>query len=340
MVQRKVALALQGGGSHGAFTWGVLDRLLEDESIDLIGVTGTSAGAMNAVVLADGLVQGDRALARRKLRQFWEKIGAMPGFASLLGPLSGEAAAQLRLEYTPAFLWWDAISRNLSPYDLNPLKFNPLQAPLAELVDFEALRKQDKIKVFIGATNVRTARRKVFTGTEVTLDSVLASACLPNLFPAVEIDGEAYWDGGYTGNPAIVALTRTLPECDLILVRVDPITHEKPPRSVREIDDRVREIGFNSTFWLEMSGLAMIQKMAEEGHLVRTRFGNVHFHAIEASSDMERLPSSSKLNTHKAFLEHLFELGRRTAESWAAKNAESLGVKSTFDLKPFLPTGF
>ena len=202
--RRKIALALQGGGAHGAFTWGVLDRMLQEPDIDIIGVTGTSAGAMNAVVLADGLLRGGAEGARQRLRMFWESIGDMPGFGSLLWPLSGSDAAAVHLEQTPAYLAWDLVARNLSPYQLNPMNQNPLRAPLDALVDFKRLRAQKDVEVMVCATTVRTARRRTFSNADISTDAVLASACLPDLFPAVEIDGEAYWDGGYTGNPALI----------------------------------------------------------------------------------------------------------------------------------------
>jgi len=261
----------------------------------------------------------------------------MPGFGSLLGPLSGRAAAELRLEYTPSYLIWDVVSRNLSPYELNPLNFNPLRAPLAELIDFDRLRTQRAIQVMVCATNVRTARRRVFTNADISIDAVLASACLPQLFPAVEIDGESYWDGGYTGNPAMAALIQRMPSCDMVIVRVDPISRVQTPRGVREIEDRVREIGFNSTFWLELSAIAILLKLVDEGHLDRERFGRFRFHAIEASVEMEKLASSSKLNNHMAFLEHLFALGRQTADQWLTLNGASLGRSSTIDLQKLLP---
>jgi len=187
---RRIALALQGGGSHGAYTWGVLDRILEEATLDIAGITGTSAGAMNAVVLADGLVRGGAEGARRNLRTFWETIGRMPGFASFLGPMAGETAAKVRLEYTPVYVWWDMVSRNLSPYDLNPARFNPLRGPLERMIDFDRLGAQDSIQIMVGATNARTARRRVFTNPEISVDAVLASACLPQLFPARRLSSE------------------------------------------------------------------------------------------------------------------------------------------------------
>jgi NTE family protein len=337
--RRKVALALQGGGSHGAFTWGVLDRMLEDQTIEIIGVTGTSAGAMNAVVLADGLLKGGPEQARRGLRAFWGAIGEMPGFASLLWPMSGESHAHLHLEQTPAYMAWDVLSRNLSPYDLNPFNFNPLRAPLTELIDFDRLRAEKDFHVMVCATNVLTSRRRVFRNEDISVDAVLASACLPQVFPAVEIDGEPYWDGGFSGNPAIVALVRRLPKCDMIIVRIDPIIRVTVPRTPREIHDRVTEISFNSTFWLELSALGVILKFVDEGLLDRERFGRIFFHAIEASSELEKIAASTKLDNSPAFLEFLFNLGRQTADAWFPLNGAAIGQRSTIDLQKLLPVG-
>ena len=335
--QRQIALALQGGGAHGALTWGILDRLLEEESFDFLGASGTSAGAMNAIVLADGLVRGGRAQARRQLRQFWEQVGKMPGFGSQFGPVSGEAAAKLPLEYTPAYAMWEAVSRNLSPYDLNPWNFNPLRAPLEEMIDFERLRAQPDFQVMVCATDVRTARRRVFTNEDISVDAVLASACLPQLFPAVEIDGHAYWDGGFTGNPALTPLLQRMPACDFVIVRVDPVNRDQAPRSMHDIMDRVREIGFNSSFWLELATLAIILKLVDAGFLPSERFGRFRFHAIAASEEMEKLAGTSKLNNHMAFLEYLFALGRSTAARWLELNGPALGQRSTVDLQRVLP---
>jgi NTE family protein len=190
--RRKIALALQGGGSHGAFTWGVLDRMLEDPTIEIVGITGTSAGAMNTVVLADGLLRGGSEGGRQRLREFWEAIGKLPGFGSLLWSLPGETQSHVHLEQTPPYLIWDMVSRNLSPYELNPTNFNPLREPLTETVDFERLRAGKNLPIAVCATNALTSRRRVFTNQDISVDAVLASACLPQLFPAVEIDGQPY----------------------------------------------------------------------------------------------------------------------------------------------------
>lgn len=338
---RKVALALQGGGSHGAFTWGVLDRMLEDETLEIIGVTGTSAGAMNAIVLADGMVRGGRKQARAELRQFWEAIGKMVGFNSFLfWPMSGETAANTPLEHNPFYMAFAMLSRHLSPSDLNPLNYNPLRDLLTEMIDFERLRTQNAFEVMICATNVRSAMRRPFHNADVSVDAVLASACLPQMMSAVEIDGEYYWDGGFTGNPAVTGLLRRLPKCDVIVVRIDPVHRDAVPRKPAEVMDRLLEISFNSTFWLEFSMFGFMSKLMDEGHLDRERFGRFHFHSIEASALMEKFPMSSKANNYPAFLKYLFDLGRQTADEWFTRHGTDIGSRSTLDLQKLLPVDF
>ncbi len=223
---REVAVALQGGGSHGAFTWGVLDRLLEEPTLKITGATGASAGAMNAVILVDALVRAGTEEARRALRRYWASIGKMPSAAN------------------------STVSPNASPYDLNPSNFNPLRELLTEMIDFERLRSQNALQVAVCATNVWSAKRRVFDNKDISVDAVLASACLPQMSPAVEIDGEPYWDGGWTGNPAIHDILNDMDVHDLIIVRIDPIVRKETPRTQNQILDRMIEISFNSTFFL------------------------------------------------------------------------------------------
>lgn len=330
--RRKVALALQGGGSHGAFTWGVLDRMLEDDTIEIIGVTGTSAGAMNAVCLADGLVRGGPDEARRRLRQFWEAIGKMPGLGSFFWPLSGESQAQMRIEETPPFMALEAIRRNLTPADFNPMKINPLREPLLQLIDFDRLHAEKDFKLVVCATNVLTALRRNFTNKDISVDAVLASACLPDLFPPVEIDGQYYWDGGFAGNPSMAFLLRMLPKSDFIIVRIDPLIRKELPRTAREIHDRVTELSFNTSFFMELAALGALLVLVEEGQLDRDRFTRFNFHCIEASEQLEKIPPSTKLNNSPAFLEYLFNLGRNTADAWYARHEKDIGQRSTIDL--------
>jgi NTE family protein len=332
--RRKIALALQGGGSHGAFTWGVVDRLLDDTTTDIVGVTGTSAGAMNGAVLVDGLVRGGASQARAKLRRYWEAVGAMPGFGSFFSNVSGETAAMTPLESFPAYVEW--MSKNLSPYDL-PATVQPLQPLLLELIDFDRLRSQEDIQLVVCATNARTARRHVFTNRDISVDALLASACLPSFFRAVEIDGEPYWDGGWTGNPALAPLVLKVPECDLIIVRIDPVNRPETPHSMRDIFERTTEIGFNSAFWLELGAAAGLLRFGERGLIDQRPVGRIRFHILEASPIMEKLPMSSKRNTYPPMLEYLFDLGRQTCDAWLAQNADALGERSTVDLQELLP---
>jgi len=332
--RRKVALALQGGGSHGAFTWGVLDRLLDDPTIDIIGVTGTSSGAMNGAVLVDGLVRGGPKQARAQLRRYWETVGAMQGAGSFFSGISGVAAANTPLESIPAYQ--EMLGRNLSPYDLFPTKNTPLRPLLTEMIDFDGLRSQQTIQLTTCATNVRTARRRVFTNQDVSVDALLASACLPQLFPAVEIDGEPYWDGGFSGNPALTPLLLKMPECDLIIVRTDPINRPDTPRSLHDIYSRSTEISQNSAFWLELAAVAAVERFVEKGLLDRPQFSLIRFHVIEASAIMERFPMSSKLNNYLPLIEYLFDLGRQTGDDWIGVHEHNLGQHSTLDLHQLL----
>lgn len=334
----KLAVALQGGGSHGAFAWGVLDTLLKDRWIHIDTVIGTSAGAMNAVVLADGLLRG-REEARNRLRDFWTEVGKLPGLASMFAPMAGRFGQAWHLDDSPAYVLFDMMSRVYSPYDLNPLGYHPLRAVLADAVDFSALQQQNRIRVMVCATNVRTGRRRVFANHEISIDAVLASACLPFLFPAVEIEGEAYWDGGYTGNPPIGPVLREGRVTDLMIVGINPLVREEVPKSARDIINRVNEISFNSTFWLELTAIGLMKILRDEGVLDAQRVPLLHFHAIDAGAVLGHLGASSKMNNSPLFLEHLFGMGKQEGEAWLAANRDVLGHDSTVDLRELLPPG-
>jgi NTE family protein len=325
---------LQGGGSHGAFTWGVLDRMLDDPGIKIVGATGTSAGAMNAAVLVDGLVREGPAQARAGLRRYWEAVGAMPGLGSLFSNISGKAAAMTPLEGIPAYV--EMMNKRVSPYDL-PAAANPLRSLLLEMIDFDRLRSQEEIQLVVCATNVRTARRRIFTTKDISVDALLASACLPQFFRAVEIDGDPHWDGGWTGNPALGPLALRVPECDLIIVRIDPVNRAETPRSLREIYERTTEISFNSAFWLELTAGAALLRLGQHGLLDLRAFGNPRFHIMEAGPLMEKFPMSSKSNNYPPMLEYLHDLGWQTADTWMAQNGDALGQRSTLDLQQLLP---
>jgi NTE family protein len=333
--RRQIALALQGGGSHGAFTWGALDRLLEEPSLEIIGVSGTSAGAMNAGVLAHGLRSGPAA-ARAALRGFWEALGRIPGFASLRGPWM-QATGEWHLDNSPLFQWFNFLAQILSPYQFNAFNIHPLR-PLIEHIDFDALRSDpDAIRVFIGATNVRTGRRRVFDNNELSPDVLLASACLPLMFQAIVIDGEAYWDGGYTGNPAITPLYQETEATDLFIVGINPLSRDTLPRTARGIADRIDEISFNSSFMLELSAIAFIDQLLDTKAIDPSRFRPLLLHGIDGGAKLGKLGASSKMNNHPAFLRYLYGYGRDAADAWLEGHLHEVGENSTVNLANLTP---
>ena len=327
-------LALQGGGAHGAFTWGVLDRLLEEPGLRIEGISGTSAGAMNAAVLADGHAAGGPQGARTALEDFWRRVsrGALfsPFQRSLLDVLMG----RWTMDTSPVFLAFDLAVRLFSPYDLNPLGANPLRGILAECVDFARVALSP-IRLFVTATNVRTGRGRVFHNTELTPDVLLASACLPTLFQAIEIDGEAYWDGGYVGNPTITPLVRECALSDTLLVQVNPVERPGTPRSARDILNRLNEVSFNGTLLKELRMIAILRQVANPGDCEGARWAGMRIHRI-ASPAMTDLGYSSKLNAEWGFLCMLRDEGRRSAEAFLKAHREDLGHRSSFDLDTLL----
>jgi NTE family protein len=331
--QRRIAVALQGGGSHGAFTWGVLDRLLEEPSFEIVGISGTSAGAMNAGILADGLRRGGQAQAQRALRGYWEDVGRLPGFATF-APRAGPQRTW-HLDNNPFFLWTDMLTRIWSPYQTNPSNYHPLRG-LLERIDFEGLRGDpDAARVFICATNVRTGLRRVFSNAELSVDVLLASACLPQVYQAVEIGQDLYWDGGYTGNPALAPLYLRTPATDLIVVGINPVLRASEPRTARAIIDRIGEISFNSTFMLELGAIAFVEDLFKSVS-VEPPFRFLFAHGIGEEA-LGSFGASSKMNNDWAFLLHLHEIGWRAADRWLAENLEAIGRRSTMDLSGFVP---
>jgi NTE family protein len=331
----RVAVALQGGGSHGAFTWGVLDRLLLEPDFEIVGVSGTSAGAMNAAILADGLRRGGPSEARAALASYWEAVGDLPGYASF-DPLPVPGATRSwHLDNNPIFLWMDMLARVWSPYQTNLWNYNPLRAPL-ERIDFRELRRdQDAPRVFIGATNVRSGLRRVFDNSELSLDVLLASACLPLAYQAVEIGGEHYWDGGYTGNPPLAPLYLRTTATDVVVIGVNPILRADVPRTAREIISRIDEISFNSAFISELAAIAFIEHFFEPA-AAKDRVRRMFMHLIN-DKELDALGASSKMNNDRAFLEHLRNVGWIAAEHWLASNLRFVGERSTVDLSGLLP---
>lgn len=330
----RVDLALQGGGAHGAFTWGVLDRLLEEPTLRIGGISGTSAGAMNAAVLIGGHARGGAEGAREALEQFWRRVSKAARFSPLQRSPLDVLLGRWTLDGNPLFLALDLSARVLSPYDLNPRGLNPLQEILAESVDFERLAHAP-IKLFVTATNVRTGRGRIFRNSDVTPDVLLASACLPHLFQAVDIDGEAYWDGGYAGNPTITPLVRETAAVDTILVQINPIERPGVPRSAREIINRVNEVSFNATLLKELRMIALLREVEDAGPGECGRWARMRMHRI-ASPAMLDLGSSSKLNAEWDFLSFLRTEGRSAAEDFLSEHGEDIGRRSSFDVDALL----
>lgn len=328
-----IELALQGGGAHGAFTWGVLDYLLGDDRVRIEGICGTSAGAMNAVVLADGLDRGGRQGARDALNNFWAAVSRSAMFSPFQRTPLDRMLGRWTLDYSPGFVLFDLLSRLVSPYDISTFDFNPLRMQLASLIDFEHVRNAEGIKLFVAATNVRTGKQKIFRREEMTVDMVMASACLPFLFHAVQIDGEAYWDGGYMGNPALFPLVEECGGRDIVIVQINPILREELPRRAGDILNRLNEISFNASLIKEVRTIALMKKLIEVQGLEEEKFKDVFFHRINADTALKELSVSSKLNAEWAFLKHLHDVGYRTAQVWLDENYDALGNRSTLDIE-------
>jgi len=331
-----VDLALQGGGAHGAFTWGVLDRLLEEPWLTFDGISGTSAGAMNAAVMASGHAKGGAAGARAALETFWKVVSDASKYSPMRrGPLE-MLTGRWTLENSPIYMAGEMMSRIFSPYDLNPFGGNPLGKILAETVDFASLVRSP-IKLFITATNVRTGAGRVFRNAEITPDVLLASGCLPTMFQAVEIDGESYWDGGYVGNPTITPLVRECESHDTILVQINPIERPAIPRSARDIHNRLNEVAFNAPLLKELRMIALLHKVADAGRGEGALWANMRMHRI-ATDRVTELDSTSKMITEWRFLCGLRDEGRRTAQLFLDAHGADLGKRSTLDLDAMLET--
>ncbi len=332
VADRKIVnLALQGGGSHGAFTWGVLDRLLDEPRLDFEGVSATSAGAVNAVVLADGLAAGGREGAKRALWAYWKKVSDLAARSVFRPSLVDKANPDFGLEHSPGYLFMESLSYFASPYQMNPFNLNPLRDLLAEAVDFERVRKQQNVKLFISATDVQTAKVKIFEGKELGVQHVLASACLPLMMQAVEVDGEYYWDGSFSGNPAIFPLFYNCDSPDIMMVHITPAERHGVPMTSPSIMNRMQEISFNTSLIREMRTIAYLTKLIDSGKVKGGK--RVLVHVIEAEDLIRKLSWSSRLNGNWDFLMHLHEMGRRRADHWLKANFDMVGVRSTVDLE-------
>ena len=339
--QRVINLALQGGGAHGAFTWGVLDRLLEDERILIEGISGTSAGAINAAMLAQGHLKGGAAGARAELDRFWRRVSEIGWFSPVHRSWYERAIGTWNIDDSPSAAFLDQLSHIASPYQLNPLNLSPLRDVLATMLDWQALIQPDAIKLFITATNVRTGQPRVFRREHLTLDALLASTCLPQFFQAVIIDGEPYWDGGYMGNPSLWPLIYFCQSRDIVIVEVNPLTREGVPHTPAEITNRLNEITFNASLIREMRAISFAIRLVEgaaQGPEI-DRLKKMLVHMIEAEPEMEKLGVTSKLNTDLDFLLYLKELGRGTAGRWLDENFAALNERSSLDIQKVFLSG-
>ena len=325
--RKSVSLALQGGGAHGAFTWGVLDALLEDGRLAFDAITGASAGAMNAVVMTEGWLAGGIDGARSQLETFWRRAsldGSLtPTQRRLLGVMLGALSK----------VWVDVIGSSFSPYQTNPLDINPLRDAINALIDFDRVRACTDVELFLSATNVWTGRVAIFKTAELTADHLMASACLPTIFQAVEIDGVPYWDGGYMANPALYPLFDETATNDIMLVQINPLERRQTPRTAREIQNRLNEITFNATLLRELRVVALLTQLIEEGKLSPDDYRTVHLHRLDAGDVFADQAASKRRGAEWDFFVQLRDAGRLAAQSWLAANYESIGVRGTFDLQ-------
>lgn len=335
MTRKRISLALQGGGALGAYTWGALDRLLEDERLEIAAISGSSAGAMCAVVLADGFHESGAEGARAHLRRFWEGVAA----AGHSNPYRRTPMMAFLNAFKPGWaqesylaLWADIASRFASPYDFNPLNINPLKEVLDELVDFERVRKCTGVQLFLGATNVETGRIRIFRNAELTADHVMASACLPQLFQAVEIDGASYWDGGYVGNPALFPLFQVEATRDIVIVQVNPIERAGTPRTAPDILARVNEITFNASLMNELRAVEFVGRLIDQSRLPEGRYRKMLVHNVSETQPLAPLGVGVDLNTDLRFFEQLYATGRGAADRWLGEHYDALGQRSTVDL--------
>ncbi len=332
---RPLNLALQGGGAHGAFAWGILDRLLEDGRFRFEGVTATSAGAMNAVALAHGLLEGGPEGAREELAGFWQAVSEAGRMFSPIRRLPWETIHGQQFEPPASFALFDALTRVVSPYQFNPLNLNPLRDILEARIDFARLREASPVKLFLNATNVRNGRGRIFRTARIDADVVMATACLPFLYQAVEIDGEAYWDGGYSGNPALYPLFYDCSCSDLLLLPLNPLERPKVPDTGTEITDRINEVSFNSTLLAELRAIHFVQKLIERDWLTepaRERYRFIRVHVIRADEALSDFGTSTKFAWEWPFLTGLRDLGRAAASAWLATHGGDVGLRPGVDL--------
>lgn len=332
-------LALQGGGAHGAFTWGVLDRLLEEEDIEIKGISGTSAGAMNAAVLIDGYHEGGRKKAKQQLHDFWREISIVASSFAPFGTQAPEHFSQVPgLDWLAALNPFDMVTRVFSPYEYNPLNYNPLRTVLERVL--HRVNLDNDIKLFVTATNVETGEPRVFSGKEITIDVLLASACLPFVHQAIEIDGVPYWDGGYMGNPALWPLIYGTGCHDVLLVQINPLKRAGTPKHAIDIINRVNEISFNSSLIAEMRAINFVKKLIRQGKITDKEYAYMRMHRVMPPADLDAMNAASKMNANWDFFKLLHTVGREQMNAWLIENKHYIGKHSTLDIEQqFLATG-
>jgi NTE family protein len=328
-----INLALQGGGAHGAYTWGVLDRLLEEENLVIEGISGTSAGAMNAAMLINGYMKNGRDGARDELAHFWKRISETAAYSPLHKNVLERMLTGWNMDHSPAYHMFDMLSRIFSPYEFNPLNINPMKYILEDMIDHDAMQSCSVIKLFIAATHVASGQARIFKCDEITTDVLLASACIPFMFQAVQIEGDHYWDGGYMGNPAIWPLIYNCNSKDIVLVQINPIHDDRLPKTAGEIINRLNEISFNSSLIAEMRAIHFVTRLIEDGNLDEKKYKKLNMHLIYSASEMHHLNASSKMNADWDFFQHLKEIGRRDAENWLKAHWNDIGNKSSLDIR-------
>jgi NTE family protein len=332
-MKKKINLALQGGGSHGAYTWGVLERLLDEKDVVIEGISGTSAGAMNAAMLVNGYVQGGNAGAQKMLENFWRRISEVGAFSPLHKSAFERMLTGWNLDMSPGYHFFDLMSRVFSPYELNPLDLNPMRAILDDMLDHDALQSCSMIRLFIATTHVASGQARVFGCDEITTDVLLASACIPFIFQAVEIDGEHYWDGGYMGNPVIWPLIYQTGTEDVVLVQINPIHNDVHPRTAAEIVNRMNEITFNSSLIAEMRAIDFVSRLRQSGVVSGDQYKDMRMHLIYSPEALKSLNASSKMNADWDFFQYLRKIGHEAADTWLTDNWSKVGKESTLNIR-------
>ncbi len=331
--KKKIAIALQGGGSHGTFSWGVLDALLEHDNIEIIGLSGTSAGAMNAASLLQGYIKNGAQGAREELERFW-RLMAEKSQSSGMKPTPGNMLiGDYSVRGSPLYESMNMLSTFFSPYQLNPFDMNPLRDFVRDFFDFKLMNKAKSPQIFLCATHVKTGKLKLFEGPELKEESLLASACLPTMFKAVEVDGEYYWDGGFIGNPAIYPLIYNTDATDIVVIQLRQAYRAELPTTADAIADRHKEITFNSCLLREMRAIYFVTKLIDKGVITDPSIRRLNMHLIRNPEVAGQIDMSSALNTDIGFFEYMFKEGRKTGKEWLKDNYQHIGVRTSAEIE-------